>query len=275
MAPSTEDPLSQYTKLSPSIYIQEPTANNATTSPYPKTIILSFWMNAPPRALSKYVQEYTHLAPQARIIIILSSSSDFILRFTEKAQQTRLAPAVIAIQASSKDPVFIHMFSNGGVFTTINLLEAYQKTTGQSLRISATVLDSAPGTATVSGALKAFSYVLPRLWVLRVLSRFLLWVFLSVGAVFRRVVGVEDAVSVARKKINDSGLLVCEGELKRCYVYSEGDDLVQWGDVERHADEAEGKGWVVRREKFEGSGHVAHMRADPERYWGIVRSYLD
>lgn len=54
-------------------------------------------------------------------------------------------------------------------------------------------------------------------------------------------------------------------------MYSASDDMVLDSDVEDHAEEAEGRGWVVRRERFVGTGHAAHVRADPERYWGIVK----
>ncbi|KAB8216101.1 hypothetical protein BDV33DRAFT_179569 [Aspergillus novoparasiticus] len=285
-----ENPLSAYTKLSPSIYIQEPQSQSASNGA-PKTIILAFWMNAPPRALSKYVTEYTRLAPTARIIIILSSSKDFMTRSGKKVQEARLAPAVEALQASvsssssseektkDQEQVFVHMFSNGGVFSTISLLATYQKTVGRPLRISSTILDSAPGVATVSGAMKAFSFALPGPWLLRLLSKVALWVFFVLGALVRRLVGMSDAVSVARKAMNDQRL-VCSGDggdggkPRRCYIYSDADELVDWRDVERHADEAEARGWVVTREKFLGSPHVSHMRADPERYWGIVKRYL-
>ncbi|KAE8165563.1 hypothetical protein BDV40DRAFT_57732 [Aspergillus tamarii] len=286
--PSTrENPLSAYTKLSPSIYIQEPQSQSESNGA-PKTIILAFWMNAPPRALTKYVTEYTRLAPTARIIIILSSSQDFMTRSSKKAQQARLAPAVAALRApfsssssseetvKDQEQVFIHMFSNGGVFSTINLLATYQQTVGRPLRISSTILDSAPGVATVSGAMKAFSFALPGPWLLRLFSKIALWVFFVLGALVRRLVGLSDTVSVARKAMNDQRL-VCGGDgakPRRCYIYSDADELVDWRDVERHADEAEARGWVVTREKFLGSPHVSHMRTDPERYWGVVKRYL-
>ena len=48
-----------------------------------------------------------------------------------------------------------------------------------------------------------------------------------------------------------------------------------WRDVEDHADDAEARGWVVRREEFGGSMHVAHARVDEGRYWGIVKAVFD
>ncbi|OGM45723.1 indole-diterpene biosynthesis protein PaxU [Aspergillus bombycis] len=287
--PNTQgNPLSAYIKLSPSVYIHEPQLQPESNGA-PKTIVLAFWMNAPPRALTKYVTEYIRLAPTARIVIILSSSKDFMTRPSKKAQQARLTPAVEALRAwfssssSSteetaryQEQVFIHMFSNGGVFSTVSLLDTYQTTVGRPLRISSTILDSAPGVATVSGAMKAFSYALPSPWLFRLFSKVMLWVFFVLGALVRRLVGLSDAVGVAREAMNDQRLVggADGGKPRRCYIYSDADELVDWRDVERHADEAEAKGWVVTREKFLGSPHVSHMRADPERYWTIVKRYL-
>lgn len=63
-------------------------------------------------------------------------------------------------------------------------------------------------------------------------------------------------------------------ELGRTYVYSKLDELVDWRDVEAHADDAKQKGFKnIRREEFAGTGHVAHARGreNEERYWGVVR----
>ena len=59
----------------------------------------------------------------------------------------------------------------------------------------------------------------------------------------------------------------------RCYIYSDQDQTIQAKDVERHAYEARTKGWWVRTEKFHGSGHVQHLKLDPERYWDVVSDF--
>ncbi|KAI9931500.1 hypothetical protein ASPWEDRAFT_25626 [Aspergillus wentii DTO 134E9] len=274
-----ENPLAPFTKLSSSIYLQEPVNENGCAGNYPKTIVLAFWMNAPPRALAKYIVEYKRLAPSSRIIFLLSSSNDFALRATKKAQQARVAPAVEAIQAYStpEDPVFLHIFSNGGLSTTTNLLAAYRKATGNPLCVSSMVLDSAPGTATISSAVKAFSFALPKTWILRVFGKMLLYVSLFLGLLLQKLTRRLDAITLARRAINDKRLINghgSKGSFQRCYIYSDIDELVDWKDVEDHALEAESKGWVVHREKFQGSPHVSHMRSDPARYWDIVRTYL-
>ncbi|RHZ65648.1 TMEM53 family protein [Aspergillus thermomutatus] len=275
-----DNPLAPFFKLSSSVYLQDPVEAVGYSGKQPRVIVLAFWMNASPRALVKYVVEYRRLAPSARIVFILSSSNDFMLHASQKAQQARLAPAVEAIQASNfpEGPVFLHMFSNGGVASTAHFLTAYQKATGKPLRVSSMIIDSAPGKATISAALKAFSFVLPKMWFLRYLSKFLLFVFLVAGSLLRRLARTADAVSRARNALNDHGLVRGTSQNdspERCYIYSDADELVDWRDVEKHASDAQAKGWVVQREKFLGSPHVCHMRSDPERYWSIVKTYLE
>lgn len=273
-----ENPLDSFVKVAPSVYLQEPAdlPDDGTPS---KIILLAFWMNAPPRALVKYVLEYRRLAPSAKIFFILSSTEDFTVRGTVSAQQARVAPAVEAIRASvsPENPVFLHMFSNGGVCTTTHLLSMYKKTVGKPLSISSMIIDSAPGRATITAAARAFSYALPKMWILRFFSKVILYTALVFFGMLRKLTRMPDAVSRARRAINDKRLLHAanaKGVLRRCYLYSDADRLIDCKDVETHAVEAESKGWIVQREKFQGSQHVGHMRADPGRYWGIVAEYL-
>lgn len=273
------NPLSPFSRLSPSIYLREPTTtpNDDGT---PATIVIAFWMNAPPRALVKYVIEYGRLAPSARIIFILSSASDFLFRATASAQRRRLAPAVEAIRASAdpKRPVFFHIFSNGGTFTTLHLLMAYRAATGKPMPIFSMIIDSAPGKATIASGAKALSFALPRQRILRFFGMGIIYTVLVIGWLVRKITRAKDSVTLARTGINDSRIInAVDGQAhakKRCYIYSDTDELISWQDVEEHAADAEAKGWVVEKEKF-GSPHVGHMREDPERYWGIVKRYLE
>ncbi|GFF34670.1 transmembrane protein 53 [Aspergillus udagawae] len=281
MTPKVQEanPLASFVKLSSSVYLQDPVEDIGYSGKQPRVIVLAFWMNASSRALVKYVVEYRRLAPSAKIVFILSSSNDFMFHASQKAQHARLAPAVEAIQASGipEGPVFLHMFSNGGVASTTHFLTAYLEATGKPLRVSSMIIDSAPGNATISASLKAFSFVLPKIWLLRYLSKFLLFVLLVVGSLVRRLTRTPDAVSRARNAINNHGLLRGASQNDgpaRCYIYSDADELVDWRDVEQHSWDAQAKGWVVQREKFLGSPHVCHMRSDPERYWNIVKTHL-
>ncbi|KAJ5305958.1 hypothetical protein PENANT_c015G06281 [Penicillium antarcticum] len=270
----TIDPLAPFARLAPSVYIQDPETNQATRP----IILIAFWMNAPPRALAKYVAEYRRMVPTARIIFVRSSSNDFMFR-SSQSQRARMAPAVEAMRTfvAPENPVYMHMFSNGGLSNITGLLQAWNDIMGTSLPISSMILDSAPGKSTLRSGLKAFSYALPRMWILRLLGKAMLFALL----VFFKLVHVFsvslDPISLARKVINDTSLMQAanpEKALTRCYIYSDTDELVDWRDTESHAVEAEAHGWVVRRELFKGSAHVAHMKVDPDRYWGIVKEHL-
>ncbi|KAJ5103871.1 hypothetical protein N7532_004400 [Penicillium argentinense] len=279
MATSTDlNPLAPFVKLGPSVYLQDPA--NVTDGDDRPLIFIAFWMNAPPRALAKYAVEYRRLVPTVRIVFVRSSSNDFFVRATEGAQQARVTPAVDAISsfATPENPVFIHLFSNGGLSKTTHLLKAYKAATGTPLPFSSMIVDSAPGTASLRSAVRAFSFALPKMWILRLLGKTFLWLSLIMIKVIQAITRAPDVISRARKVINDLSLVQAvnaKGVPTRCYIYSDADDLVDYHDVELHASETEAAGWLVRRELFRGSPHVGHMRAEPDRYWGIVKQYLE
>lgn len=149
--------------------------------------------------------------------------------------------------------------------------------TGTPLPISALVLDSAPGSLSLRSGLRAFSFALPQMWILRILGKGFLFVFLLFTMLIHAPKSFPDPITLARKLVNDTSLVQPagrDGKLARCYLYSDTDPLVDWRDTESHALEAEAKGWAVRRELFKGSPHVGHMRSEPDRYWGVIKGYL-
>lgn len=87
--------------------------------------------------------------------------------------------------------------------------------------------------------------------------------------VYMRLMRRKDLLTVVREAWNDG--VFCPREVRRCYIYSQGDRMITAPEVVSHADEAEEKGYVVRREDFGGSGHVLHARESPERYWKVVQ----
>ncbi|CAI7651763.1 unnamed protein product [Penicillium glandicola] len=277
MATMAENPLAAFIRLAPSVYLQDP-PNPSEKADRP-VIFIAFWMNAPPRALAKYVVEYRRLVPTARIIFVRSSSNDFIWSPKTQTPGARVAPAVEAMRGlvTPENPVFVHFFSNGGMLNTTHLLEAWKNATGTPLPTSAMILDSAPGNPSLRAGLKAFSFALPQMWILRLLGKSLLFVFLVLSKLIHSFSMFPDPISISRELINDTSLVRAanpDGTLSRCYIYSDTDDLVDWCDVESHAADTEAKGWAVRRELFKNSPHVGHMRTEPDRYWSIVREYL-
>ncbi|KAL1984512.1 hypothetical protein VTN96DRAFT_9111 [Rasamsonia emersonii] len=302
-AAENQNPLAPFVRLSRSIYLREPvqqhpvSATTTTTATstndddddnLPSTIVIAFWFSAAPRVLVKYVAAYARLAPSARIIFLLSTASDFWLYPTQWAHRRRLMPAVEAIRASiaattttggKTKPVFMHIFSNGGVFTAAHLLLAYRHVTGTAMPISSMILDSAPGRSSVARSAKALSYALPRTRILRPIGMGIIYFVLVVSWLWRKITRAKDPLAFTRAALIDDRLVSSTPDgkkkgTKRCYIYSDTDDLILAAEVEQHAAEAAAKGWPVEREKFLGSPHVGHMRADPERYWAIVGRYL-
>ncbi|KAL3451827.1 hypothetical protein BJX65DRAFT_320730 [Aspergillus insuetus] len=285
MSPSSP-PTIPLTKLSPQIFLSDP----PDSKPSNKLIILSLFMNAPLRISQKYIAQYRRLAPHARILVFTSSTSDIVLPPNQKRRCKELAPALEVLRASlaaqaststhkatSNDGdgkelnIHIHLFSNGGVYSTASLLQSYRSATGHTLPITSIILDSAPGTPGFVGGMRSFSAVLPRNIILRSLGQMSFLAILSFLWVIS-CLGFVDSVTAGRRAMNEKGLI--GGVPKRVYIYSDEDKMVDWEDVEEHAKEAGEQGWEVQMERFEGSGHVDHMRRDEGRYWGIVEGCL-
>lgn len=275
-----ENPLSGFVRLSSSVYLKEPTSKLGSNTALPSTIVLSSWVNAPPKVFTKFVNEYVRLAPSSRIIFIFNTTSDYFRGDADL--RLRLMPAVETIRASTSpgESVFLHIFSNGGSFYAMSLLKEYRQATGSALFVPSIVFDSAPGRFSIQGSAKALSYALPKTPVLYQLGLGIVYAFFIFHWLFNKIFGKESMESLSRQALNDPELFGVSNVAhqaavkRRCYIYSDSDELILPEDVEDHAAEAESRGWIVEREKFHGSPHVAHMRTDPERYWAIVSRYL-
>ncbi|XRM39774.1 hypothetical protein ABZX51_003115 [Aspergillus tubingensis] len=154
--------------LSPTIHVYDPLTpeSTSTSNNAPQTFILAYWMNAPQRALTKYTTQYRTLYPSARILTLQSSTGDFMrlpsllstfastTTTTDNKNQNPTQPALDYLllhhQPTNTSPrenerIHIHLFSNGGVYTTTTLLSSYKSTTGNPLPITSLLIDSAPG----------------------------------------------------------------------------------------------------------------------------------
>ncbi|KAJ5267621.1 hypothetical protein N7478_010429 [Penicillium angulare] len=273
MAQTPKDALSAFQKLNDSVYISDP-ENYHGNGPL---VLLSFWMNATPRPIARYVMEYRRLLPSARFVIVLAETNDFIFKSKDATQDTILLPAVDALRsfAGPDKPVFIHLFSNGGVFKVSNLLRLYKSKTGTALPISSMIFDSAPGVSTIKSGVRAISFQLPKFWIWRMLSKTALWLFLVFLEVCRKITRTPNAMDVASRRINDQSLYTPPTEgLTRCYIYSDSDQIIPSNHVEDHMKSSASCGVTVDSEKFEGADHVMAMMTDPIRYWSIVQRCL-
>ncbi|KAK2789325.1 hypothetical protein FQN53_002167 [Emmonsiellopsis sp. PD_33] len=266
-AKTADELFSPFTKLSPIIYIRDKPDPNPDPQTQTPTICLLFWMDAAPRIAIKFAQEYITRFPTSRIICMFTLARDLLLKTNQKAQSTRVAPFVNALTKPSGEPLHVHAFSNGGTFTLHHIALGFRKITDQPLPIKSFIIDSAPGRTSLATSARAFSMAVPKFFIFRILGVCAVWAVLTAMYVYAKLRRLPDPMELARGTLNDLKFIGGGGE--RCYIYSERDELIRSRDVEDHAKQAKAKGWLVSLEKFDAP-HVAHMRVDPERYWGVV-----
>ncbi|MCJ1420213.1 hypothetical protein MMC32_006570 [Xylographa parallela] len=265
--------LSQFSQLNPSVFVYkapEPaTKTDKTTAKHgpPDIVLLLSWSGANIKHVAKYTPGYIDLYPTAQIILVTSAFTDFV--FGNSASKNLQLDPVIQIFTSNPDArILVHLFSNGGSHKLWRLAKLYKATQGRLLPMNALVLDSAPGKTTFDRSVEALAYELPQAWYLRLPGLSLLYLCLFMLWAVLTVTGGTNTVDRVWKEINNPDLISVQAI--REYIYSKADRLVFWKDVEDHADEAEAKGYQVKKERFEDTGHVAHMRLEYERYWSEI-----
>lgn len=267
--------LESFVKFGDDMYLRNPKKDDGSdeSAEPTATIVVLFWMGASTRNAAKYLSEYVRLEPQAQIIFILTSPTQIFLHLSKRSWRSRIIVAdAIRSSVSSNVPLYFHVFSNGGAFTLQCLAAYYQRKERRPLPTKALLIDSAPGHTSVSRAHKALSYGFPKLIVFRVLSSVFAWAGLLLARLYGKLMGIKPPSERVVEALNDTNLI--DIGAKKCYLYSEKDELIPWKDVEEHAAEAGRRGWEVTCEKFTDSPHVSHMRTDPKRYWEIVSKHL-
>lgn len=301
-------PLGSLTKLAPCVYIYRPespalaTAVPSSEDPtptasrrMPKLIILATWMGARDPHIAKYLAQYQALFPTAPILLLRSEARHFL---RPGGNDREFAPAVPFVRSifpelgtsanstaapdtTREQQLLLHAWSNGGAASLHHLRSALGlSTSANTLPPYTLLLDSSPGTFRYRAAYLAFTAGLTgrsaRFFLAPVFHTLCAWYWLMHVVIGRGRTGPLAVVGAALNRNSGdadggaNGKNTAQAELRRTYVYGEGDKLVDWRDVEAHAAEAERKGFAVRREKFEGSAHVAHVRVDPDRYWRVV-----
>lgn len=279
-------------KLSPRVYLFRPSPDK--TLPGPKTndpalIIIFGWMNATDGPLAKYIRQYQALYPSSAILLVKCTFAGMTfpwIGLPEARIAATTTRAVLEQDAAQPSPrsdavphLLVHVFSNAGSTMLYHLYTAYATTgspddapKGATLPLHATVFDSTPAAFTyqtmLQGLLDGAPSTAVRLAVMPIAYLYvaLIWTALT-------VLRVPDHIGdLAPRAHNDPARV---RETRRVYIYGPADRITPAAGVERHADEAEARGFCVQREVFEGTGHVSHARKHADRYWGVVRQTWD
>ncbi|KAI0875737.1 hypothetical protein GGS24DRAFT_499556 [Hypoxylon argillaceum] len=249
----------------------------------PALIIILGWMNAADGPLAKYVRQYQTLFPATDILLITCTFAGMTipwLGLREARIAATTARAILQQDEESRDVytpfprLLIHAFSNAGSTMLYHLYTAYatagtsssSSSKGTVLPLHTTIFDSAPAAFTYQTLVRGILDGAPSAMRFAILPIAYLYVALVWMVV--TVLRVPDHIGdLAPRAHNDPARV---REACRVYIYGPADRITSAKGVERHAAEAEARGFRVRREVFDGSGHVAHARKHADRYWHVV-----
>ncbi|KAI9566864.1 hypothetical protein HD554DRAFT_2272954 [Boletus coccyginus] len=294
-----------FVTIAPGIYISLAPVHAAALQPNdsaPNVILIFGWMGALTRHLQNYPKKYAELYPHATQIIVKCAPSFFWT--SERAQQNRLLSVVEALEGlgclpSTQEPtrvrarVLVHSFSNGtddksrhslNTRLHVKLGGAAQVTSlGRLLSskypsippsehlVSALILDSSPSIGNFRTIGMAFSIAI-RNPIVRYIALVLIYIVHAFRLSLQTVFGIDTIGTRCLKALLNPRLLPwMKLQTPRLYVFSKKDELVPWKAVQQHAKAAKTSGQNVRCEVYEESAHVAHMRADPKRYWASIQ----
>ena len=274
--------LAEFTKISKIVSLYRPddkasSSSNSSTKREPKLIIVGAWMNAADQHIAKYTVRLQAIYPSSPILLIKTFPYHFTLIGTLGRDIQPAVPVIRSILGDGAgDPahpeLLVQLFSNGGSAVKFNLYNAYAATAkpGQSavLPANVTLFDSCPGAFTWGRSITAFTIGLSTF--MKILMAPFFHALVLAYFVTHNMVGRPNPLQQFASSHNDKAKN--GSEARRAYVYSEADKLVGHDAGEAHIAEARAKGFnVVRVENFKDTPHVAHMRSDEERYWGVLR----
>jgi hypothetical protein len=275
-------PLSGFERLNDVTHIYTPPKPSTDHAQDPGLVIICSWAFANPKHISKYLRGYQERHPASQILLIQTNTGNMTWR-PHTWQRPMFAPAILAIRSylqatqDSKSGILLHIFSNGGSYSAVQLAEFYHQSWGNHLPISAIIFDSCPSPPRFNLGVKAFNTLLPKDSVSQTLGPAFMWLTLAAMAALHMAGISELIVAKAYRGVNQPDGAFIQGAPPRTYIYSKADNMVMAEDVLASAEEArsalgDDEKSLVRTEEFVGSGHTNHVSLNPERYWEIVRS---
>ncbi|CRG86174.1 hypothetical protein PISL3812_03177 [Talaromyces islandicus] len=252
-----------------SLYTPQPSAPD-------QLVIICGWADGGRRAIARYIDLYTTIAPETRILLIQCSALDLVSPYAW--QQASIKPAVQFLlddgllqrkhkSTGAAPKVLLHSFSNGGGLTATQLFILIREATNAPLPLVGIIMDSSPDGGTYRQTHLAVVVSKPRSMVQRAAVSLLghaillpIWASYLVGR-------EENSQTVMRRVFLDREYV---DTTSICYLYSKDDLVTNWTCVRMHAEEARKKGWVVDELEFFGSSHCAHISVDKERYAAAI-----
>lgn len=168
-------------------------------------------------------------------------------------------------------PIFFHVFSNGGFMLYRYIVELLHRDKQfSSLRVIGAMVDSAPGSGNVRGALRALTATLGT--NISPLLRYVLLALFAVAVFLLRIV-LYPLTKYIHKNHYDA-VKERPPAWPHFHLYSTSDQVIRHRDIAVFVEALKQKGVPVDSFDFVSSPHVGHFRDFPEQYASKCRTFL-
>lgn len=236
-------------------------------------VILLGWAGCKDKHLSKYSSIYNeqgcvtirYTAPLKTVFISESFG------YKELSSTALKLLEILYDYEVENSPIFFHIFSNGGFMLYRYIVELlHNDKQFSSLHVIGAVVDSAPGSANVRGALRALMATLgPKI---SPVLRYVLLVLFAVTVVLLRIV-LYPLTKYIHKNHYDA-VQDKPPSWPHFFLYSRADLTIRHRDIEFFMKAVKQKGVPVDSFDFVSSPHVGHYRDFPEQYALKCREFL-
>lgn len=238
----------------------------------PDIVILCTWMDAVPRHILKYTDEYAAMFPSTSQFIVTSSFLDLTVR-SHRSQRRRYASGVEILQKTlNKSPnakVLLHIFCDGGANTVCHLANELRARFDLQFPAARIVLDSSPGLGNYQTSLQGITSSIPSGILIRSVMLPIVHIYLATVWTLRILFDIENTAERRRRELMDGRFFPAQAP--RLYLYSKSDKIVPFDGVERHIEDSRLLGLNVESLRFDDSPHVGHIQKHGCEYWESVR----
>ncbi|OOQ87912.1 hypothetical protein PEBR_15150 [Penicillium brasilianum] len=270
--------------------------SNSTHSS-PDVIIICAWGFAQAKHIAKYIDGHQNLYPNAKILLIYNSVANMMWKSDASQMQWFQPAAKVLRECMDSTPelqVFLHLFSNTGSHSAVQLSEACGKSDPPfALPVTSIIFDSCPSMPIFEPMANALALGSPSKNVLiACMARAVAYSIIGITLALEKAGLVTHVATKLYTRLNSTndvfltrrdsaGEQVALHPIPRTYIYGPSDDMIPVDQVIQHADIAIANmsacgvnhaSKYVTTEEFVGSPHVNHVRFEKERYWNLIKA---
>ncbi|XP_017032159.1 transmembrane protein 53 [Drosophila kikkawai] len=272
--PDREDALEYFIKF-PKSSVQNDLANsNANGEDNVPIVILLGWAGCKDRYLMKYSKIY-----EERGLITVRYTAPVDTLFWKRAEMVPIGEKILKlIQDMNFDahPLIFHIFSNGGayLYQHINLAVINHKS---PLDVRGVIFDSAPGERRMLGLYRAIIAIYGREKRCNCLTALAITLTLSIMWFVEESFAAFKNLFIHSSAIHPSPFCELKNESNKfpqMFLYSKGDDVIPYRDVEKFIRLRRDRGIEVSAVCFEDAEHVKIYTKYPKQYVQCVCNFI-